>query len=55
MILIYLRPLASLIGYKKTAHNAEMVSTKGDDRIDFASTHIILNIPSFLMPNGTLS
>ena len=46
---------ASLISYKKTAHNAEMVSTKGDDRIDFANTHIILSIPSFLMPNGTLS
>ena len=32
-----------------------MVSTKGDDWIDFANINIILSIPSFLMPNGTLS
>ena len=55
MIPICLRTCASLNSYKKTAHNAEMVSTKGDHWIDFANTHIILSIPSFLMPNGTLS
>ena len=52
MILICLRTRASLISYKKTAHNAETVSMKGDD--DFANTHIILGIPSFLMRNSTL-
>ena len=41
MILICLRTCASLISYKKTAHNAEMVSMKGDGGIDFANTHII--------------
>ena len=55
MLLICLRTCASLISFKKTAHNAEMVSSKGDDYIDFANTHIILSIPFFLMPNGTLS
>ena len=55
MILICLRTCVPLISYKKTAHNAEMVSTKGDDGVDFANTHIILSIQSFLMPNGTLS